>query len=209
MWSNTCPTMNSVIALCCILCFRSCHLAKEWLTSLWEIFLSSCRLEVVVARGKKKEKRRREEEKDRSFHFLADCRGEGEKIKQEERWGRGVSSQKAFCEDKTIILCWTLQHLAPCALLQNTRGNTIVDEPLQLQLHGGGVCSLHFRIRISLWLKSQKPFFARNLHLLVLNYKTHSLPRICTCLLSPAQTHYPELCYWEAVCTSGSGYPCN
>jgi hypothetical protein len=60
-----------------------------------------------------------------------------------------------------------------------------------------------------LWLKSQKPFFARNLHLLVLNYKTHSLPRICTCLLSPAQTHYPELCYWEAVCTSGSGYPCN
>jgi hypothetical protein len=98
---------------------------------------------------------------------------------------------KAFCEHKTIVLCWTLQHLAPCAQLQNTRGNTIVDEPLQLQLHGG-VCSLHFRIRVCLWLKSQKLFFAMNLHLLVLNQKIHSLPRICTCLLSPAQTHYPE-----------------
>jgi hypothetical protein len=31
-----------------------------------------------------------------------------------------------------------------------------------------------------------------DLHMLVLNHKTHALPRICTCLLSPAQTHYPE-----------------
>lgn len=125
------------------------------------------------------------------FIFLQIAEGRGEKQTRREVRKRGFLT-KAFCKHKTIILCWTLQHLAPCVRLQNTRGNTIVDEPLQLQLHGGEVCSLHFRIRVSLWLKSQKPFFAMNVHLLVLNHKTHSLPRIYTCLLSPAQTSYTK-----------------
>jgi hypothetical protein len=82
------------------------------------------------------------------FIFLQIAEGRGEKQTREVR-KRGFLT-KAFCEHKTIILCSTLQHLAPCVQLQNTRGNTIVDKPLQLQLHGGEVCSLHFRIRVSL-----------------------------------------------------------